>query len=236
MEYLRKQELMDLFEVDGSFYKIKVGGQIFTCRSVAEVKRKNVSITEYDAIFILTNPGMCEPYFKDYKIPVLDPRLDAIPVTKANSDQTQEQLMRIMLLEEWNSVAIINLSDIKSGNMDVFRRNLKILDNLSYYSHSIFSGDRDEELRNILGKNKGPVIAGWGTNSCIKKLAMEALHHKNIRSLIGLKYHKSPYYYHPKPMLIEVQKSYLRKIQHEIDAYNQKNLQKQNSKEGEKVE
>lgn len=160
MQLIRKQELLREYEVEGSFYNVDIQGEVFECRSQARIKRIGANDVNLNAIFILINPGGCLPTDKFYSIPVLDPRKTTVPFVKAESDQTQWQLMRLMKLKNWHQIVIINLSDFRSGDMTKFKQNLKKTQNLSAIHHSILSKERETELRSHLAQNKGPVIPG----------------------------------------------------------------------------
>ncbi len=85
MELVSKKELLKEFEVEASFYNVKIGDTVFECRNQARIKRKGFSFKLLDAIFILCNPGSCNPVMKE-TVPVLDPRKEEVPFIKANSD------------------------------------------------------------------------------------------------------------------------------------------------------
>ncbi|WP_404430989.1 hypothetical protein [Sutcliffiella horikoshii] len=199
MELTSKAELSRVFRVEASFYKRKVGGEYITLRNQARILRKGYSGTiPSDAVVMMVNPGSCNASDKNYNIPIMNPVTDSIPFVEANSDQTQEQLMRLMEKRGWNHLVIINLSDICSGNIDVF---------LSYYNkakgicHSILSSNRENELKTVINNNYGPFIVAWGTNNKISNLAKCALENSNLNSIVGLKHKKYPYYLHPRPPL-----------------------------------
>ena len=111
MELVKKKKLLKEFEVEASFYNVKLGDAVFECRNQARIKRIGITTENYDAIFILCNPGSCEPIMKAAKFTDLDPRMEEAPFIRANSDQTQEQIMRLMKINQWNQVNILNLWD-----------------------------------------------------------------------------------------------------------------------------
>lgn len=201
MELLSKNELLEEFEVEASFYNITIGDQTFECRNQAKVKRKSIETDEFDAIFVLVNPGSCNPLDKNFEISEIDPRNDLIPFVKAKSDSTQWQIMRLMKLKEWDQVNIINLSDLCSGSLKIFRAKLAEAESLSFHHHSIFSDERQKELKKILDANKGPVILGWGTERFIKNKANEVLQNHLIVNYIGWRHSDDPYYFHPNQRL-----------------------------------
>ena len=205
MKLIRSQKLLSDFEVEASFYKQIAGGENFLCRNQAVIKRKGILTNKFNAVILCVNPGSCTPANKGYTIPSIDPRTHNPPFVQVNSDPTQWQIMRLMHLKKWKQVVMINLSDLCSGNIDVFLANLKTATAHSFHYHSILSEDRTQELNDILDRNIGALILGWGTNSKIKKLAYTALKNKLIRDKkhMGWKHEECPYYYHPKPITQE---------------------------------
>ncbi|MFE7062037.1 hypothetical protein ACFVAD_07780 [Sutcliffiella sp. NPDC057660] len=186
MELLNSKELLKEFEVKASFYKLQVGKACVNCRNQARLLRKGMALDSViDAVFILVNPGACSAKDQTYDIPVLDPTKETIPFVKAKSDQTQWQLMRLMKLRQWNHTVIINLSDICSGNINVFLDSLKLFQSNNNEDHSILSERRKNELTNLLIQNKGPIIAGWGSNSGVRKIAEKALKHHLLQNITG---------------------------------------------------
>lgn len=199
MELVSKKELLKDFEVEASFYNVKIADRVFECRNHARIKRIGFSSNKLDAIFILCNPGSCDPFIKE-TVPLLDPRNEEAPFIKAHSDPTQEQIMRLMKIKQWNLIYIINLSDLCSGNFPDFKAKLNDALNNSFTYHSIFSNEREDEIKKLLDSNPSvDVIAGWGTEAFIKNMAKEVIQHKLINNIKGWKHNNHPYYYHPNP-------------------------------------
>lgn len=210
MELTSRAELLKVFRVEASFYKSKIGDEYITHRNQARIIRRGYSgTTPSDAVVMMVNPGSCNARDKNYNIPTMNPVTDSIPFVEANSDQTQEQLMRLMEKRGWKHFVIINLSDICSGNIDVF---FSYLRKMKGNVHSILSAERINEMKCVLDNNRGPVIAAWGTNTRIKQLAKTALNHSLFKPIVGLKHELCPYYLHPRPALIENRILWLQKI------------------------
>jgi hypothetical protein len=165
-----------------------------------------------DAIFMLVNPGGCVPVDQNYDIPFLVPRTTTIPFVDSLSDQTQWQLMRLMKLKNWNQTVIMNLSDIRSGNMNIFKHDLERAERVSYQYHSILSEQREEEFKSLLQNNHGPIIGGWGTDKRIKSLAERALQKESFTRVLGVKLSTFPYYLHPKPMIQQQRLEWLKRM------------------------
>lgn len=209
MELVSKKELLEEFEVEASFYNVKIGDKLFECRNEARIKRRGSSSNKLDAIFILCNPGSCDPSMKEI-VPVLDPRREVVPFIKANSDPTQEQIMRLMKIKHWNLISIINLSDLCSGNLTDFKTKLKDAINHSFTYHSIFSNERENELKKLLQFNSSvQLIAGWGTDTSIKNIVKGVFQHKLINNLKGWRHKTYPFYYHPNPRIYESKKEWI---------------------------
>ncbi|WP_404469640.1 hypothetical protein [Sutcliffiella horikoshii] len=219
MELTSRAELLKVFRVEASFYKRKIGDEYITLRNQARIIRRGYSdTTTSDAVVMMVNPGSCNVSDKNYNIPILNPVTERVPFVEANSDQTQEQLMRLMDIRVWNHLVIINLSDICSGNIDVFFSYLrKVVED----DHSILSDARIKELEFILANNRGPVIAAWGTNSRIKKPAKIALEHPLLKPIVGLRHELCPYYLHPRPALMEKRALWLHNINRLLGGQNE---------------
>ncbi|CAM3156185.1 hypothetical protein [Sporolactobacillus spathodeae] len=218
MDLISKKELLMEFEVEASFYNVGIGNRVFECRNQARIKRIGFPSNTLDAIFILCNPGSCDPLMKEM-VPVLDPRSAEVPFIKANSDPTQEQIMRLMKIEQWNLISIINLSDLCSGNLTDFKAKLKDAMNCSFTYHSIFSRERENELKKLLQFNPSvELIAGWGTEPFIKSMVEEVFQHKLIKNIKGWRHKTRPYYYHPNPRIYESKKEWINRTLQSIEA------------------
>ena len=213
MELLKKVELLKEFEVKASFYNVRLNDYLFECRNQARIRRKGISKEEYDAVFILCNPGSCK---STSNIREWDPRKDCIPFVTADSDQTQEQIMRLMVIKQWDQVNIINISDICSGNIEEFRRKLSKANRVSFSYHSIFSNERNHELLDIFRLNKGPIIAGWGKRTFMKNELIEVLASDNLKNIKGWKNATHPYYYHPFLRIPNKNKEWLIKVNEQL--------------------
>lgn len=206
MELITKKELLKEFEVEASFYNVRINDLLFECRSQARIKRKGTLKEEYDAVLVLCNPGSCKSSLSPQE---LDPRIERIPFVLAQSDQTQEQIMRLMELRQWDQVNMINLSDICSGNIDDFQSKLAIAKKALFTCHSIFSKERRDELLSVIQLNKGPVIACWGKRQFMKNEITTILSSDLFNKIKGWKNSTSPYYYHPNLRIPDRNKEWL---------------------------
>lgn len=201
MAFLLREELLETFYTEGSFYEIDLNGMGYKCRGLAKITRKGTVTDDADALFVLVNPGSCQPKDENYAYPPYNKVLTKIPSVQAKSDPTQLQIMRLMERRNWNMAYIINLSDLQTGNFDDFKIKKKHFMDQSSDCHSIFSPNRVETIPSLLSE-KTMIIAGWGKNTFIKKRASHALSIlSGFRGVGGLPYPTVPYYKHPYPML-----------------------------------
>jgi hypothetical protein len=200
MELIKAEHLKTKFEVEGSFYNIEIGSKVFECRNYAQVYRIDSKNNQwYDAIFVLANPGLCTPKQSSYEIPHLSVEETAVNYTLAKTDNTQYQIMRFMQLKNWNKILLINLSDIRAGNLNEFRKKLNEAKKAGFESHSIFSALRVNELKKVIAQCTGQTILAWGTDPIVKQLANRACDVLPQERIIGMKHEKAPFYYHASP-------------------------------------
>ncbi|MDQ0257840.1 hypothetical protein J2S74_005303 [Evansella vedderi] len=176
MEFLSAAILKKEFKVEASFYQIKVGNKKYQCRNNAVIMRHDFSRDDQpDAVIVMANPGSCSPSENSYVAPVVQGTITNIEYVSVADDQTQQQLMRLMKLMDWNVISIINLSDLCTGKMDKFGEVLNELEGYNFKSHSIFSEDRNEEREKLFNDTNSKLILAWGGNSIIRELACYAL-------------------------------------------------------------
>lgn len=200
MEFIKAEQLKLKFEVKASFYNREKDGKVFECRNYAQIYRLNSGDQpSYDAIFVLANPGLCTPKQSSYEIPHVSVIKPQLKYTLAKTDNTQYQIMRFMQLKNWNTVLLINLSDIRAGNLQEFGRQLHEAKKVGFDSHSIFSPARERELQQEIDRCHGPIILSWGTDPVVKKLAERAFAVLPQERIKGMEHDKTPYYYHASP-------------------------------------
>lgn len=202
-------DLGKLYTAYGHFYYLDYGrSPTLPCRSILDLidKRrlyyyiKNGGNINPSAIAIMMNPGCSRPLsdqkpatYKKKLIPKKEWQfVEAIP------DDTQYQLMRLMIRYDWKYVRVINLTDISNTESKKLKPILKeYCDNY----HSIFSINRKQELHNVLNSNlSAPVIAAWGVYDWLKDLIEPCWNSINERKIVG--YKKDGYdnlFFHPLP-------------------------------------
>jgi hypothetical protein len=120
--------------------------------------------------------------------------------------------MRLMKLIGWKSVSIINLSDLRAGNIDDFKGLLEEAEERGFHYHTIFSPERTKELNAVMNSCSGPLLIAWGTNKLLEALASNALSVLPRQRIIGIPYTSSPFYSHINPILKERQLEILSKM------------------------
>lgn len=203
MSFLLAKDLQKKFYTEGSFYHIMLNEKSYTCRGLAKISRIGIEEDTVDAVFVMVNPGSCQPTDEEYQFPDFINNLHEIPMIPAKSDPTQYQIMRLMERKNWGLVYIVNLSDLRAGNINVFREYLNEFQKQENDMHSIFSPERIEELFRMISKDT-VVITAWGTQPFMKERMKEALTSLSERTkIMGIPHTSSPYYYHPNPMIKE---------------------------------
>ena len=195
------KELENLFYTEGAFYKLQTHGKIRICRSLAAIRRIGTEKEGIDALFVLLNPGKCFPLAGEDSIPLLSGEVARLPLLPAAPDNTLYQLMRLMERMNWNSVQVINLTDLRTGKFDEYKESQRFMKQYGDRRHTIFSIDRYVELLDCM-ERAGTVIAGWGTKSSISPVAEDAYTIlMELEDIKGLAYKTHPLYYHPFPWL-----------------------------------
>jgi hypothetical protein len=225
MEFIRACELKKKFSVFGHFYKLKIGRALFDCRSVLEIVLIGTSVGNLSrpcAVVVMMNPGSATPVDKNYVEDELLPSdisssswsKELIPT---NPDLAQYQIMRLMLLEGWNHVRILNLSDLRNPRSSSFSDDFCRANNLdSSNPHSMIDPSRRSELLTYC--NDAPyIIAGWGREKVLYESAENFLNAIESVSGIDVGY---PNYYYPSPSFHKYKIYWLENIQSTITPRN----------------
>jgi hypothetical protein len=208
MQFIYAEKLKEKFDVFGHFYDLKIGKEIFKCRSILEIVSKGL---EYklkglpDAVIIMMNPGSSRPLDKTYSLRLFS--IDEIfsknwkkEIVPPRPDNAQYQIMRLMLLNDWNYVKVLNLSDLRNGNSGEFSNEFKRASAIDPSNpHCIVHIKRRNELKSeTRSKANNPVIAAWGTVEVLRNAATELI--ELVPNLIGLKL-DTPWYKYPSPYI-----------------------------------
>lgn len=202
-----KNELEDRFEVTGRFYVIKGKAAQYQCRDLLEIRRCGVGgALECDAVFIMMNPGSSEP-----AVEIEPVQLHRAVMVATKPDRTQFQLMRLMGMQGWSRLKVLNLSDLRETSSSVFYGRFKDFEHLEANDgHSIFSSSRQEQLHAGLRRKSGaPVFLAWGVHRKLKGLAQWALHALSTTEHLGLSHKNGEWAYrHPLPQNGAAQKKW----------------------------
>lgn len=220
MNFIPASELKKIFDVYGHFYNLKLSNSVLKCRSILEIKRKNKSIQIPDIIVIMMNPGSSIPLDKKYepknfsKEEYIKTKTKEIIPTRP--DNAQYQIMRLMEINKWDLVRILNLSDLRNGNSGKFQtefRNAMKLDNGN--PHCITHIDRKMELLDCTKSKSNKIIAAWGNIAELKDSAEAIL--KLDKTIIGLKNGKTPNFRYASPYMKKQKIKWIIEIQEEIN-------------------
>ena len=231
VEFIYADELKKLFNVYGHFYDLRIGDKEFKCRSVLEIVAKEIKAhTRHlpDAVFIMMNPGSSRPLDRNYKERIFDIATThsggcARDVIPTRPDNAQYQIMRVMLLEGWRFVRVLNLSDLRNGNSGNFSREFQKASEIDgSHPHSILHPERREEFCKYIETNNGPIIAAWGDIGVLSKLAEEALDLLKNKILTGIRLSEpSSSFRYPSPYKKTDKLKWLREIKTELEKCNE---------------
>lgn len=210
MDFIYADSLKLLFKVFGHFYDLKLGEEIFKCRSVLEIVADGVEYsanTLPDAVVIMMNPGSSRPLYKSYQ-PKCHQANDIYSdrwqkeIIETRPDNAQYQIMRLMLMRKWKIVRVLNLSDLRNGNSIKFASEFQTSSEIDEtHPHSILNVKRSKEFKSqISTKKNGPIIAAWGSVEVLRELAVNAKKILNGTNLVGVNSdNNSPWYKYPSP-------------------------------------
>ncbi len=205
MQFIYADELKSQFDVLGHFYDLNIDSQTFNCRSVLEIVSKSIDNTNIAdsnpcATIVMMNPGSSKPadssYIpKKYSVSQITSESWVKEIIPTQPDNAQYQIMRLMLLNGWRHVRVLNLSDLRNGNSGNFSKDFqKSLELDLSAPHSLLNEKRHAELIRYCSKSE-IVIAAWGTTEILREAAEEFL---SLISVSGLPLEK-PWYRYPSP-------------------------------------
>lgn len=203
------KSLREHFEVTGFFYQ--EGEYIF--RKFLDIKKKSNTTKPLDLMVIMMNPGTSRPegIKKYHKISgdLFDKTVPTIP------DNTQDQIMRIMIKCNFEYARILNLSDLCDSKSSSFYKKLNEL-NTAKINHSIFQAKREDDF-NALFKSNVKLIVAWGVHKALKDLAISALSEIGDNK-IGLRKENIDWaFYHPLPRINQKQLDWINEIENQIN-------------------
>jgi hypothetical protein len=184
-------------------------GAVHTCASVNS--ERNLP----DAVVIMMNPGSSRPIEDGDTDSLLTmPLPDGFqkPLVLTQPDNTQYQIMRVMVSKHWKHVRVLNISDLRDPKSPSFIAKTKILANLpGGTTHSLFSNVRKNERDQMLRRNPGaPFIIGWGQDVGLIPLAKQCLDGIAGEKIITVPAGNHPVLTaHPSPMMQKKKEEWL---------------------------
>lgn len=190
------------FKITGLYYEI----QGYKFRKYLDIKKVKTALKTPDLTVIMMNPGSSKP-------------IDGIDNNSIESeavpDNTQSQIMQVMLNCGYEYARVLNLSDIREPKSNVFYNKMTEL-NSKGIPHSIFDENRQDDF-NQLWVNNTALIFGWGVSANLKPLALKAIASCNASNPYGiLKPNSSWAYYHPLPPIHKKQQEWVQILTEQI--------------------
>ncbi len=224
-DFIYAAELKKTFRCYGHFYRLHVEGtEPQLCRSVLEITslpREAVGAgtdpndlfsdsdgaSLPDAVVIMMNPGSSRPIEEGDTESLLTHPLPGDfqkPLVLTQPDNTQYQIMRIMVSKGWEHARVLNISDLRDPKSPSFIARTQKLSTLpAGERHSLFSEARAEERETMLRRKAGaPFILGWGQDAGLIPLAKQCLSCIEGEKIITVPAGNDPVLTaHPSPML-----------------------------------
>ncbi len=190
------------FDITGLYYEL----QGFKLRKYLNIKRKNSLVKKPDIMVIMMNPGGSKP---------VDGIENKTIESEAIPDRTQDQVMRVMTVCNFQYARVLNLSDIREPKSN--KMSLKVLEmDKKDIAHSVFDDRRKEDFDSLFVK-RVPVLFAWGVGKSLQQLAEKAIESINIDNPIGMKKEGLEWaYYHPLPQVYKKQKEWVEEITEQI--------------------
>jgi hypothetical protein len=172
------------FQITGLFYE----HQSYKFRKYLNIKLKVSQKKVPDLMVIMMNPGSSKPLDEN----------TTNSETETKPDNTQDQIMRIMLKSGFEFSRILNLSDLREGKSKNFFPKILEMEQKEI-KHSIFDENRIKDFESLFISGV-PVFYAWGVNDRLKVLAMKAMERIGKIVPIGFKSEGDDWgYYHPLP-------------------------------------
>ncbi len=225
-EFTYAAELKKTFRCYGHFYRLHIeGASPQLCRSVLEItslpreaigagtdpddlfSSSGKELNLPDAVVIMMNPGSSRPIEDgdtDSLLTLPLPSGFQKPLVLTQPDNTQYQIMRVMVSKGWNHVRVLNISDLRDPKSPSFIAKTKDLAELpGGGAHSLFSDVRKNEREQMLQRKPGaPFILGWGQDAGLIPLAKQCLSCIEGGKVITIPAGNDPALTaHPSPML-----------------------------------
>ena len=190
----------------GDFYKLNNR----KCRSTLEIVDAYASddnldellSCDPDIVVVMMNPGKSKPRAGGSGHNRRPGEIGRqATLVSACHDKSQNAIAKVMRCRGFQHVRVLNLSDVREVQSSNFLDDLK--NNRLPSGHSVFCEERSDELQERLKSRSGIVIAAWGKDRRLRKLAKVAL--ESFRSC-DLRVHgwsNHPFFIHPARRSIE---------------------------------
>jgi len=194
--------MKDNFYITGLFYQLDE----FKCRKYLNIKKRGTAIEIPDLMVIMMNPGKSKP---------IDGIDDNYHESEASPDQTQNQIMRIMLNCGFEYSRILNLSDARETSSGKFYQMIPYFKSQNIL-HSIFDNQRKDDLENLLIRDTKTIFS-WGVNNSLTELTKNAVEKIGLKNSYGIKKDGTEFaYYHPLPPNYHKQNEWVEEITKQI--------------------
>ena len=185
------------YDCYGDFYS----RGIHECRKSLDIILRGTNITKPDFMVLMMNPGGSRPATGQ-------PKHGRV---RAEPDDTQHQIMKLMNHARFEFARILNLSDIREPKSKKFRE--KLAQAGKDQTHSIFDSSRNCEFDRLY-VHGAPVLLAWGVHKDLEPLARLALAATVGEDARGLKKEGDSWsYYHPLPPLQANRRKWLADIE-----------------------
>tara|TARA_R110002126_G_scaffold142546_5_gene288469 strand:- start:29827 stop:30417 length:591 start_codon:yes stop_codon:yes gene_type:complete len=190
------------FKITGFYYE-ELG---FKFRKYLDIKNIKSACKTPDLMVIMMNPGSSRP---------LDSIDNNTKESEAVPDNTQSQIMKVMLNCNLQYARVLNLSDLREAKSNIFYTRIKDMENAGI-PHSIFNENRQDDF-NQLWVDNTTVIYGWGVSNKLKPLALKAIEACSAPTPYGiLKAGTNWAYYHPLPPIHSKQVDWVNNVSKQI--------------------
>tara|TARA_B100000508_G_scaffold136647_1_gene129940 strand:- start:1152 stop:1817 length:666 start_codon:yes stop_codon:yes gene_type:complete len=160
------------YSAQAHFYNIRDGIDVTQCRRSSYIISENhigsTLDSNHDALVVMMNPGSSKPLDANHIIKEYTPEticnlhLDE-ELCPAKIDATMHSIKRLMHLQNWCKVKIINLSDYRTPQSNDFCDFLEMNERIPHY---ITHSKREHELTNEIKLSASKtIIFAWGVDN-----------------------------------------------------------------------
>ena len=212
---LSAAQLKKRFGVYGFFYGFRHQGVDYPCRALLELIAHEHTPRDINALptcdpellVVMMNPGSSRPLEAEYRprsVAIAGEIADRCELVPTRPDNTQYQVMRLMVAWGLRHARVLNLSDLRQPKSPLVARTIHDLSRCSGGDfHTLFSPSRRRELDGLAGTpGAAPLLAGWGRHEPFRPLAENCLQRLAAWRIVGVPVDTPAVFYaHPSPML-----------------------------------